>query len=391
MYNLPKGFLASGIHSCIKKKNIKDLALIYSTSPATASGLFTLNTVRAAPVIYSEKIIKSNRIRAIIINSGCANACTGKKGIADIELICRELAKRLDIHPKSIIMASTGVIGEPLPIKNILSHLPELLSKLSPDGLKNASEAILTTDTFPKVKSKRIKFPYGSITITGFAKGAGMIQPDMATMLAFVLTDAEIEKGVLSKMLRESVESSFNRITVDGEMSTNDSVIALANGVSGVKIENKKDIEKFQSALTDICLALAEMIVSDGEGATHVVKIEVRGARTISNKKKIAYKIGNSPLVKTAIFGRDPNWGRIMASAGSAGVRFDPGKVDIYFDSIQVVKNGISAQNDKRARKVMEKKNYTITLNLNSGTNGFYILTTDLTHEYIRVNASYKT
>jgi glutamate N-acetyltransferase/amino-acid N-acetyltransferase len=391
MSELPQGFFCSGIHASIKKNKLKDLALIYSSTPAVACGVFTKNTVKAAPVIYSEKIIKSNRIHAVIINSGCANACTGENGIKDIKIICSKLAKALSIPEESTLMASTGVIGERLPVKNILHHIPELLSKLSSSGLKDAARAILTTDKYPKIISKRVKLNSGEIIITGFAKGAGMIQPNMATMLAFILTDAVISKNLLRESLKNAVDLSFNRITVDGDMSTNDTVLILANGASGIRIENRQGIKKFNDALTEICRTLAEMIVSDGEGATHVVKIEVKGAKTLAEAKKIAYSVGNSPLVKTAIYGRDPNWGRIMASIGATGLKFNPAGVDIYFDSVQVVKKGVSAKNDEKARIIMGNKKYTIRIDLNSGQRSFFIFTTDLTYGYVKINASYKS
>lgn len=388
---LPEGFLSTGIHSGIKKKKVKDLALIYSKTPAVAAGVFTRNIVKAAPVIYSQNIIKKNKIHTIIINSGCANACTGKMGLEDVRIICNELAKALGVHKNSVIMASTGVIGERLPVKNIKKHIPELNNKLSKKGLGDAARAIMTTDKIPKIATKKIKINNSVITLTGFAKGAGMIQPNMATMLAFILTDAEVSNNVLLKTLKKAVDISFNRITVDGDMSTNDTVIAVANGAGGTKIEDKEEIAKFQEALNQICLKLSEMIVADGEGATHLVKIEVDGARTLMDAKKIAYKIGNSPLVKTAIYGKNPNCGRIMASAGSAEVDFNPEIIDIYFDNVRVVKNGVITHNDSRAKKIMEKKEYTIRINLNSGNANFSILTTDLTYEYISINASYKS
>lgn len=390
MYKLPEGFLASGIYASIKKKKSKDLALIYSEKPAIACGVFTRNSVKAAPVVYSQKLI-NNKIRAVIINSGCANACTGMEGIKDIKLICNELAKKLQIPADSVLMSSTGIIGERLPVRNIIARIPELLDTLTHRGLMNAAEAILTTDKYPKIAMRKVECDSGPITITGFAKGAGMIQPNMATMLAFILTDAEVPKIILNKELKKAVELSFNRITVDGDMSTNDTVLALANGASGIKIAGSEKTVKFGEALKEVCSSLAEMIVADGEGATHVVKIEVKGAKKISDAKKIAYRVGNSPLVKTAIYGKDPNWGRIMASAGSAGVYFNPLNVDIYFDNVQVVRRGISAENDEIARKVMKKKKYTITINMNSGNQSFFILTTDLTYEYVRINASYKS
>lgn len=388
---LPSGFLTAGIHSNIKKSGLKDLALIYSESPAVAAGVFTRNIVKAAPVIYSQNIIKKNQIQAIVINSGCANACTGEKGLEDVKIVCEEIAKASGIKSESVIMASTGVIGERLPVRKIIEHIPQLIRKLSVHGLYDSARAIMTTDRIPKIISRKIKIKGGIVKLTGFAKGAGMIQPNMATMLAFILTDADVPRNLLTKMLKKSVDISFNRITVDGDMSTNDTVIALANGASGIKIQSQKEISKFNGELNQICLKLAEMIVADGEGATHIVRIEVIGAKTEDDAKKIAYKIGNSPLVKTAIYGRDPNWGRIIASAGASGVKFDPAKIEIYFDNIQVVKNGVSFQNDSSAKKIMGKKSYTIRINLNSGNASFSILTTDLTYEYIRINSAYKS
>lgn len=388
---IPRGFKFAGISAGIKKKNIKDLALIYTETPAIASAVFTKNRVKAAPIIYSQNIISRNKISAILINSGCANACTGKEGIKNVELICENLTRAMNLPSRSVIMASTGVIGEQLPLKKILQHIPVLAKNLSPEGLKDAAEAILTTDKTSKIASTKIKLTGGDAIITGFAKGAGMIQPNMATMLAFILTDAKIPEALLKRSLKTAVDNSFNRITVDGDMSTNDTVVLLANGSSSGSVKKSSDFESFVKALTDLCYKLALMIVSDGEGATHVVQIKVKSAKTESDAKRIAYKIANSPLVKTALYGKDPNWGRIMAAAGASGTRFDPEKIDIFFNNVQVVQKGIGTGNDSTAKKVMEKKNYTITIDLHEGKREFSVYTTDLTYEYIRINASYKS
>ncbi|HEY4715770.1 MAG TPA: bifunctional glutamate N-acetyltransferase/amino-acid acetyltransferase ArgJ [bacterium] len=386
-----KGFLLSGIAAGIKKNGKKDLALILSEVASSAAGVFTTNVVKAAPVIITEKRIKKGYARAILANSGCANACTGNEGEDAALMLSDSISKSLGIRNEEILLASTGVIGEPMPVRGIRQRLPVLIKNLSANALNYAAEAIMTTDTFPKIAGEKVKIGRDYVSIAGIAKGAGMIQPGMATMLSFIITDADVNPEALRLFLQKSVEKTFNRITVDGDMSTNDTVLMLANGLSGVDISVRGGIGKFSEALENVCKSLSLMIVKDGEGATKVVEIEVQGAKSKGDARQIAYKIGNSPLVKTAIFGCDPNWGRVLAAAGASGVRFDPNKTDIFFDNVQIVKNGIGTGREDLTKKIMAKKRYRIIVNIRSGDGCFSLFTSDMTHEYITINSSYRS
>jgi len=386
-----KGFLLSGIAAGIKKNGKKDLALILSEVASSAAGVFTTNVVKAAPVIITEKRIKKGYARAILANSGCANACTGNEGEDAALMLSDSISKSLGIRNEEILLASTGVIGEPMPVRGIRQRLPVLIKNLSANALNYAAEAIMTTDTFPKIAGEKVKIGRDYLRIAGIAKGAGMIQPGMATMLSFIITDADVNPEALRLFLQKSVEKTFNRITVDGDMSTNDTVLMLANGLSGVDISVRGGIGKFSEALENVCKSLSLMIVKDGEGATKVVEIEVQGAKSKGDARQIAYKIGNSPLVKTAIFGCDPNWGRVLAAAGASGVRFDPNKTDIFFDNVQIVKNGIGTGREDLTKKIMAKKRYRIIVNIRSGDGCFSLFTSDMTHEYITINSSYRS
>jgi len=386
-----KGFLLSGIAAGIKKNGKKDLALILSEVASSAAGVFTTNVVKAAPVIITEKRIKKGYARAILANSGCANACTGNEGEDAALMLSDSISKSLGIRNEEILLASTGVIGEPMPVRGIRQRLPVLIKNLSANALNYAAEAIMTTDTFPKIAGEKVKIGRDYVRIAGIAKGAGMIQPGMATMLSFIITDADVNPEALRLFLQKSVEKTFNRITVDGDMSTNDTVLMLANGLSGVDISVRGGIGKFSEALENVCKSLSLMIVKDGEGATKVVEIEVQGAKSKGDARQIAYKIGNSPLVKTAIFGCDPNWGRVLAAAGASGVRFDPNKTDIFFDNVQIVKNGIGTGREDLTKKIMAKKRYRIIVNIRSGDGCFSLFTSDMTHEYITINSSYRS
>ncbi len=392
---LVPGFLAAGIAAGIKKKDVKDLALLYSEVPAKAAGLFTTNRVKAAPVLISRRRVRSGQAQAILANAGCANACTGKEGIRDALRLSRSLASSLKINPESVLLASTGVIGKALPLEVMEKSLPSLLSSLSPRGLGDAARAIMTTDTVPKAVQAGGEVNGAEIRIAGMAKGAGMISPRMATLLVFVLTDAAVSGPALRQALRIGVEGSFNRVTVDGDMSTNDTLFMLANG----KAENRPVVpgspgfRKFSRMLNDLLLSLAQKIARDGEGVTKMVKILVERAKTDSEAEKVARAVANSPLVKTALFGEDANWGRILCAAGYSGAPIDPDKVDIYFNDVGLVRGGRQrrAEDEPRATSVMKKPEYTVRLDLHRGTRSTFLFTTDLSFDYVKINASYRS
>ncbi len=393
-FHLPS-FKFSGIPAGIKKDGKKDLALIYSTVLAQVAGAFTTNRVKGASVLLDQKRLRRNRCQAIIINSGNANAGTGKQGIKDAARMAREIASLLQIDERLVMVASTGVIGRPLPLNRIIKALPRLAGSLSPDTIRQAAEAIMTTDTFSKICYRKSRIGGEEITLGGIAKGAGMIQPRMATMLAFLLTDAAIEGRSLKSAFRDGVESTFNRITVDGDMSTNDTGLLLANGAAGNRMiaPGTRDLKRFQALLKEVMAELAEAIIRDGEGSTKFVQILVKQARSQADARAIAFKVANSPLVKTALFGEDPNWGRILAAAGSAGASLNPEKIDIYFDNLPLVRRGTSSgeEMEKKAARVLKNKQLQITIDLNLGKAEAKVSTCDLTPDYIKINAAYRT
>ena len=392
----PKGFQAAGIACGIKAAaGAKDLALIYSAAPAQVAGLFTTNRVKAAPVLATRRRVRRGVCQALIVNSGNANACTGKQGLRDAEAMARLTAGALHIPHQHVLVSSTGVIGHPLPLERIEGGISSLAARLSPDGFPDAAEAIMTTDTRPKMVTERIEFATGEATILGMAKGAGMIRPHLATMLAFILTDTQVETAVLSALLHEGVQSTFHRITIDGDTSTNDMVLLMANGEATHPPLRPGDggFRPFKEALFTVMEELAGAIVRDGEGRTKVVKIVVRGAKHVREAEKVAFRVAHSPLVKTAFFGQDPNWGRIMAAAGDAGVAFDPKKVSIFFDDLMVVEDGVAASGagEEKQRRVLQQEEFTVTIDLHAGSAQASVLTTDLSYDYVKINASYST
>ncbi len=393
-FSLPS-FKFSGISAGIKRDGKKDLALIFSTIPAQVAGAFTTNRVKGAAVLLDQERLRRNRCQAIIINSGNANAGTGKRGIENAARMAREIASLLQIDERLVMVASTGVIGRPLPLNRIIKALPRLAGSLSPGNVRQAAEAITTTDTFSKISYRKSRIGGKEITLGGIAKGAGMIQPRMATMLAFLLTDAAIEGKSLKSAFRDGVENTFNRITVDGDMSTNDTALILANGAAGNRMigPDTRDFKRFQALLKEVMAELAEAMVRDGEGATKFVQILVKHARSQADARAIAFKVANSPLVKTALFGEDPNWGRILAAAGSAGAALDPEKIDIYFDNLPIVRRGISSgkEMEKKAARVLKNKQLQITIDLNLGKAEAKVSTCDLTPDYIKINAAYRS
>lgn len=394
-YRVP-GFLASGVRCGIKKKEgAKDLALIYSEVPASAAAVFTKNAVKAAPVLLDMERIKSGKGRAVLINSGNANACNGSEGLKTAKAMAKGIADSLDIKEGLVYVSSTGVIGEPLPLEKITAAIPDLVKDLREDGWREAEEAIMTTDAFPKMAGVMINIGGKKVTIMGIAKGAGMIHPNMATMLSYMATDCAVSPALLHKALRNAVEISFNSITVDGDTSTNDTVLILANGKAGNRplTARSGDMGIFQSALNYITRELAKMIVRDGEGATKVIEIHVKGAYNDLDARKAAFAIGRSNLVKTAFFGMDPNWGRIAAAVGYSEARVTPDKMDIYFNEIQVVKNGLCVGGDweKKAREAMKGSEVKVTVDLNLGRSESVVWSSDLTYEYVKINASYRS
>jgi len=389
----PRGFLFSTAEAAIKKVGRKDLALIYSLVEAQMAGMFTTNRVKAAPVKLSMRRIKSGKGRAIIVNSGNANACTGRKGMADVVEMTRLVADGLRIPTSLVYAGSTGVIGAPMPMDKIKSKIPGLIAELGKVSASDVAAAIMTTDTFPKIVKKKVKIGNKTGSITGICKGAGMICPDMATMLCFIMTDIAVSGRALGKALREAVKRSFNRITVDGDMSTNDTVLLMANGVLGNTVIDQKsqDYPFFKNALSYVAYKLSRLIAKDGEGATRLIEIEVKGARNEADAERAAFSVANSNLVKTAVYGNDANWGRIMAALGYSGAFMKEEKTDIYFGKVKVVGNGLATGKDVEAGKVLRGREIGIVVDLHVGRSSAKVLTCDMTEGYIRINAAYRT
>jgi glutamate N-acetyltransferase/amino-acid N-acetyltransferase len=390
---VPSGFLFATVEAAIKKPGRRDMALIYSERESVMAGMFTSNRVKAAPVRLDARLIKSGKGQAIIVNSGNANACTGAQGMKDAVEMCGLVSGIKGIRTDRVYVCSTGVIGTPLPMERIRRGIPELVANLGKMTFNDVAAAIMTTDTFPKIAARQVKLGGKTVTISGICKGAGMIQPNMATMLAFILTDASIEKPALSAALRKSVSRSFNRITVDGDMSTNDTVLIMANGVVGNKVVRlkTKDYETFTTALTELSYELSEMIVRDGEGATKLVEVEVRNARSDKEAARGAFAIANSLLVKTAIYGNDANWGRLLAALGYSGIDIKEEKTDVYFNGLLIAKKGLATGVDKEANETMKNRKLNILIDLHLGKGSAKVLTCDLTGDYIKINAEYRT
>lgn len=392
----PQGFRAAVIAAGIKKTGALDLALLFAEAPGTtAAGVFTTNRAAAAPVVVSREHLARNRgrCRTVVANSGNANACTGREGLRAARETARAAAKLLKIEPHQVLVASTGVIGVPLRLDLILHQLPTLVQNLSPQGGADVTRAIMTTDTVPKSCVLRSEFKGRAVHLAGVAKGAGMIHPRMATMLSFITTDAALGPRALHQALRAAVEVSFNRLTVDGDTSTNDTVVTLASGCAGVHVQaGDRSQAWFLAGLTQLCQTLAQMIARDGEGAKKLVTVEVRGARRSSDAERIARAIANSPLVKTAIAGNDPNWGRIMCAAGYSGARFDPSQTDIRVNDFYLCRKGLDAGFDEAAAsKEFDRKDVLIRVDLHQGKASARVWTCDFTRDYIDINASYRT
>ena len=391
--HMVQGFKASAVKAGLKKDKELDLALIFSERETAVAGVFTTNKVVAAPVILTREHTKNGRARAIIANAGNANACTGKAGFNDARRTAELVADRLGIGSDEVLVASTGVIGQPLNVDNISEALPTLVERLSPDGIPTAARAIMTTDSFAKISHFEGHAGGRPYRILGVAKGAGMIMPNMATMLCFIVSDIRIDSHDLNGVLSSSVETTFNRITVDGDTSTNDTVLVMANGMAGNTALTEADSKGFARGLETVMGELAQMIVRDGEGATKVIHMEIKGAHSASDALKAVRTVGNSSLVKTACYGQDPNWGRIMAALGRADIVMDEEKVDIWVNDILIVSAGLGKgqEAEKKAAEIMVRKEYTITIDLHQGDFEDRIITCDLTHEYVSINASYRT
>lgn len=391
----PKGFKAAGVKAGIKKNGKEDVSLIFSTVDAVWAGRFTTNKFPAAPVLVSKGAMQKVSGRAVILNAGCANACTGEQGLNDAKNTARQTASLLDISPDEVVVASTGVIGVPLPMEKLSAGIRQAAAELSEYGGEKASQAILTTDTF--VKNCGFIEEIGGIPVRfgGMAKGAGMICPNMATCLAVITTDAAVTPDVLQKALTEAVEVSFNRITVDGDMSTNDMLVVLANGMAGNPQVNKlsgPEYEAFAATLKAAALNLAKKVARDGEGATKFIEIEVQGAVDEMDAKKAGMAIANSPLVKTAFFGQDPNWGRILCAAGYSGAELAPDKTTLSIGGVQIVEAGMGAGlNEKALRQAMAEREIKVVINLGVGNASTTVYTCDMSYEYVKINGEYTT
>ena len=395
MITAPKGFKASGIKAGIKKSGKEDVAIIYSTVPASTAALFTTNAMAAAPVIVSRRNVEKGKISAIVVNAGCANACTGEQGLKDAEAMVQKTAELLKINAEEVLVASTGIIGVTLPMDKVEAGIKKAVNALSEEGHNNARHAIMTTDTFPKSVAIDFNFGDAKITMAGMTKGSGMIHPNMATMLAFLTTDAAITPEMLKLALTEAVNVSFHMISVDGDSSTNDMVAIMANGLAGNKLIDSPDMPEFINfsiALKEVCIVLAKMIARDGEGATKFLEVTVKGATSFADAKKAAMTIAKSPLVKTAFFGQDPNWGRILCAVGYSEAEVVPEKTSLDIGGIKIVDGGLSVSFDEKAlRDIMAEHDITVTVDLGLGEAEATVWTCDLSYGYVKINGEYHT
>ncbi|MAU00919.1 MAG: bifunctional ornithine acetyltransferase/N-acetylglutamate synthase [Anaerolineaceae bacterium] len=395
-----KGFTAAAVAAGLKKENQLDLALVVSENDCSCAAMFTKNQVVAAPVVVDRETLAANnsRLRAVVINSKNANACTGEPGLANARATQQIAAQALGCEASQILVLSTGVIGVQLPMAKLEAGIVAGAAGLSRENGRLAAEAIMTTDTRPKHVAVRVELPGGPVIIGGMAKGAGMIHPNMATMLAALTTDAAVAPDLLDGLLKTAVNQSFNRISIDGDTSTNDTVLLLANGMSGTAVSDPESIAQFGAALNQLCTVLAHMIVRDGEGATKFVEIQVTGASSEADAHQIANTIATSPLVKTAFAGSDANWGRLLMAAGRAGVPFDQTKINLWIgvhqpDELQLVANGTPTDyQEADAAAVFAQPEFMIRLDLGVGGEGTAVVwTTDLSHDYVSINADYRT
>lgn len=390
----PKGFKAAGVKAGIKKSGNLDLALIYTEKEAAVAGVFTQNAVAAAPVIVSREVVKGGKAHAIVANAGCANACTGETGLANARKMAALAAAEVGCASDEVLVGSTGIIGVNLPMDKLEAGIKAAAAELSEDGSKNAGNAIITTDTYSKACSCEVEIGGQAVRFGAIAKGSGMIQPNMATMLCYITTDANISSQLMQKALSEIVEVSFNMISVDGDMSTNDTVLVLANGASGAAeiTDGSPEYDKFYATLKEICQELSKRIAADGEGATKFLTINVSGTKTFEDAKTVAMSIAKSPLVKTAFFGEDPNWGRVICAVGYAGIPMVPEKTVIKFGGVPVYANGLGAEfNEDDIHKVMAEHDIVIDVEMGMGDAKATVWSCDFSYEYVKINGEYHT
>ena len=390
----PQGFTAAGVRAGIKKSGNLDVAVIYTEKEAAVAGVFTQNAVAAAPVYVSKDTVKHGIAHAVVANAGCANACTGEQGDKDARRMAAIAANELGCKAEEVLVASTGVIGVTLPMDKMEKGIKQAVAELSGEGSQNAGNAIITTDTYSKACATEVEIGGKTVRFGAIAKGSGMIQPNMATMLCFITTDAAISQPLLQEALSDIVEVSFNMISVDGDMSTNDMVTVMANGAAGnAEITEKNgDYEKFHAVLLDICQGMAQRIAADGEGATKFLTINVKGTASFADAKTIGMSVAKSPLVKTAFFGQDPNWGRVICAVGYAGVPMDPQKTVVKFGGVPVYAHGVGAEHDEEAlRKVMAEHDIVIDIDMGNGDGEATVWTCDFSYEYVKINGEYRT
>jgi len=388
-----KGFKAAGIYCGIKKKR-KDLALVYSEKVCSVAGTFTLNKVKAAPILISQEMVRNGQqVKAVLVNSGNANACTGEEGKQDALSTQKYCAEKLGISASEVLVSSTGVIGQKLPVDKVIAGIDEIVPLLNENGGLDAAEAIITTDKRTKSFAVKVKLSAGDVVIGGICKGSGMIMPNMATMLVFLSTDAIIDQSIIQELLFSCVQFSFNKISVDGDTSTNDMVTLMANGASGIEVKKgTKDYDSFKEALLSICTSMAKLIVSDGEGATKLVQINVLNAKTAEDASLVGKAIANSPLVKTAINGRDANWGRIVSAAGNSGADVIPENITVSFNNLPILKKNFEiVLDEEKAFEILSLPEFSINIDLNNGTETCTWWTCDFSVEYIKINADYRT
>ncbi len=394
MLPTPKGYKFASLDAGFKYSGRDDLALIISDTPAVAAAVFTKNKFQAAPVMVGKQILSESPIvRGTVINAGLANACTGSEGVEDCQKSLELLAQALKISPRDLLPASTGVIGPRFKMEKWESAAPRIALRIGEDDPVKVAKAIMTTDKFPKLAWGEINLGGNTVRVMGMCKGAGMISPDMATMLGFIFCDAQVEDKWWQEALRRSVDKSFNCITVDGDTSTNDTVMAFANGASGAKAASSEDCAALEALLLDICQQLSYMIVQDAEGGTKVMTIKVSGAASDEDAELIVRAIGNSPLVKTALFGEDPNWGRIVAAAGRSGAEFDPEQLTLSFGKVIVFEKGkpVAGDLDALLEPIMRKQDIDVIITLGDGNGSSMLQASDLTKEYISINADYRS
>ena len=386
----PQGFLAGAVKAGIKSEGKLDLAMLCSEKPCVAAGVFTMASIKAASVILCQKHLKGKKAQAVVVNSGCANACTGDSGMADAVEMAALVADKQGLSVDDVLVASTGVIGVPLPMERIRAGIRQI--NLTKDGGHDLARAMMTTDTFPKETAISVESELGWFTIGGVVKGAGMIHPDMATMLCFLTTDAAVEARFLQSALRKAVDASFNMITVDGDTSPSDTVVILANGLAQTKTVNKSNGELFQQALDEVCLYLAKCVARDGEGATKLIEVVVEGALDVAQARLAARTVAGSPLFKAAVHGNDPNWGRVVAALGRSGARADERKLEIYLNGVCVMKQGCPVPFDREEVSTsLAGKEVSVRLCLNLGRSKAVAWGCDLSEEYVTINSAYTT